>query len=186
LALSSDQDSGPVPGITPATAGFSTRTLEGTATMKLRNHRDFWAGIMFLAFGVLFMVWSREYQMGTAAKMGPGYFPTVLGGIMAVLGLIIVIGAFAKSNPETRVATIGLKEIVLVLVAVASFAALLNYLGMMLSIIIMTFIAASASHEFKFKETAINSIVMCILAYACFVYGLEVQMPTWPPILMAR
>lgn len=152
--------------------------------MKLRNHRDFWAGIMFLAFGVLFMVWSREYQMGTAAKMGPGYFPTVLGGIMAVLGLIIVIGAYAKSNPETRVERVGLKEIFLVLLGVAAFAALLNYLGMMLAIIIMTFIAASASHEFKFKETAINSIAMCVLAYLCFVYGLEVQMPTWPPILL--
>lgn len=154
--------------------------------MKLRNHRDLWAGIMFLAFGVLFMFWSRTYQLGTAAKMGPGYFPTVLGGIMAVLGLIILLGAFTRSAEEKKIDRIGFKEIFLVLLGVAAFAFLLNYLGMMLSIIIMTFIAASASHEFRFKETAINSIVMCILAYACFVYGLEVQMPTWPSFLVSR
>jgi hypothetical protein len=103
-----------------------------------------------------------------------------------VLGLIILLGAFARSNTETKVEKIGLKEIFLVLAGVAAFASLLNLLGMMLSIIIMTFIAASASHEFRFKETAINSILMCVLAYACFVYGLEVQMPTWPSFLVSR
>jgi drug/metabolite transporter (DMT)-like permease len=154
--------------------------------MKLRNHKDFWAGIMFLAFGVLFIFWSRSYQLGTAAKMGPGYFPTVLGGIMAVLGLIIVLGAFSRSNEETRVERIGFKEIFLVLAGVAAFAFLLNYLGMMLSIIIMAFIAATASHEFKVKETAINSVVMCVLAYVFFAYLLEIQMPTWPSFLVSR
>jgi hypothetical protein len=154
--------------------------------MKLRNHRDFWAGIMFLAFGVLFMFWSRAYQMGTAAKMGPGYFPTVLGGIMAVLGLIIILGAFARSNPETKVGTIGFKEILLVVGAVGAFAFLLAHLGMVLAIIVMTFIAASASHEFKVKETAINAIVISILAYLVFAKGLEVQMPTWPAFLISK
>jgi hypothetical protein len=154
--------------------------------MRIRNHRDFWAGIMFLVFGILFMFWSRSYQLGTAAKMGPGYFPTVLGGIMAVLGLIIILGAFARSNPETRVATFGFKEIFLVCAAVGAFAFLLNYLGMMLAIIIMAFISAAASHEFKVKETAINSVVMCLLSYLCFVYGLEVQMPTWPAFMVSK
>ena len=52
--------------------------------MKIRNQRDFWSGVLFVITGVLFMILSRQYQFGTAAKMGPGYFPTVLGGIMAV------------------------------------------------------------------------------------------------------
>jgi len=54
--------------------------------MKLRNHQDFWSGTMFIALGLLFVGLSRQYQLGTAAKMGPGYFPTVLGGLLAVLG----------------------------------------------------------------------------------------------------
>lgn len=154
--------------------------------MKLRNHRDFWAGIMFLAFGVLFIFWSRAYQLGTAAKMGPGYFPTVLGGIMAVLGLIIMLGAFARSNPETKVERIGFKEIILVNVAVGAFALLLAPLGMIVAIIALTFIAAAASHEFKVKETAINAIVISALAFIVFAWGLEVQMPSWPSFLMSK
>ncbi len=51
--------------------------------MQIRNKRDFWSGMMFLIIGLLFVLLSRQYQLGTAAKMGPGYFPTVLGGLLA-------------------------------------------------------------------------------------------------------
>jgi len=154
--------------------------------MQVRNSHDLWSGVMFMGFGLLFVILSRQYQLGTAAKMGPGYFPTVLGGIMAVLGLIIILGAFARSNPETKVGTIGFKEILLVVGAVATFAFLLAHVGMVLAIIAMTFVAASASHEFKVKETAINAIVISILAYLVFAKGLEVQMPTWPAFLISK
>ena len=79
--------------------------------MKLRNHQDFWSGMMFVVLGVLFMVLSRQYQLGTAAKMGPGYFPTVLGGILTVLGLMIVASAFSKSNPEAKLSPVGWREL---------------------------------------------------------------------------
>ncbi|NCW01579.1 MAG: tripartite tricarboxylate transporter TctB family protein, partial [Betaproteobacteria bacterium] len=59
--------------------------------MKIKNYRDFWAGILFMAFGLAFIVFARDYNMGTAAKMGPAYFPTVLGGLLSVLGAAITI-----------------------------------------------------------------------------------------------
>lgn len=62
--------------------------------MKIRNQKDFWAGLMFLAFGLAFAIVARNYQMGTAVRMGPAYFPTVLGGLMAVLGTIILARSF--------------------------------------------------------------------------------------------
>jgi hypothetical protein len=83
--------------------------------MKIRNQKDFWAGLMFLAFGLGFaliavgppafvaaaargMGWKLEYgyQMGTAVRMGPAYFPTVLGGLMAVLGVIVLARSFVS------------------------------------------------------------------------------------------
>jgi hypothetical protein len=64
--------------------------------MKIRNQKDFWAGLMFLAFGLAFAIVARNYQMGTAVRMGPAYFPTVLGGLMAVLGLIILLRSFVS------------------------------------------------------------------------------------------
>jgi len=59
--------------------------------MKIRNQKDFWAGLMFLAFGLGFAILALNYQMGTAVRMGPAYFPTVLGGLMALLGAIVLL-----------------------------------------------------------------------------------------------
>ena len=64
--------------------------------MKITNGKDFWAGLMFIAFGLGFMIVSTNYAMGTAVRMGPAYFPTVLGGILAVLGAVIFFRAFVS------------------------------------------------------------------------------------------
>lgn len=151
--------------------------------MKLRNHQDFWSGVMFIVLGVLFIALSKQYQMGTAAKMGPGYFPTVLGGILALLGVMVSIGAFAKSNPETRLAKVGWRELFLVLLGVGLFAILLPKLGMVVSLWILIFISALASHEFNFKETFLSAIVLSVLAWGVFAKGLELQMAVWPKFL---
>ena len=58
----------------------------------IRQQKDFWSGVMFFALGVLFIIWSREYQFGTSQRMGPGYFPTILGWLMAVLGILVNVG----------------------------------------------------------------------------------------------
>jgi len=62
--------------------------------MKINNGKDFWAGIMFTGTGIFFMIASRAFSMGTAVRMGPAYFPTVLGGILVVLGLVILLRGF--------------------------------------------------------------------------------------------
>ena len=64
--------------------------------MKIKNGKDFWAGIMFILFGVGFMLISRNYPMGSALRMGPAYFPTVLGGLMALLGAIVLVRSFVS------------------------------------------------------------------------------------------
>src|SRR5512136_1770244 len=102
--------------------------------MQVRNHHDLWSGVMFIAFGLLFVGLSAQYQLGTAAKMGPGYFPTILGGLLAVLGLAIGLGSLSKDNHEARVGKIGWRENLLLLVAVMLFALCLPRLGVVLSI----------------------------------------------------
>ena len=151
--------------------------------MQVRNHHDLWSGIMFMAFGLLFMVFSRQYQMGTAAKMGPGYFPTVLGGLLFVLGLAIGATAYSKGNREARLAPFGLRENALVLASVLLFAAALGPLGIVLSIIILVFVSAAASHEFSLRDTTLAAIFLLILSYLVFVKGLELQFPVWPKFL---
>jgi hypothetical protein len=59
--------------------------------MRIKNEKDFWAGVMFVGFGLFTVVWSlTHYQMGTAVRMGPGYFPVMLGGLLAALGAAVL------------------------------------------------------------------------------------------------
>jgi hypothetical protein len=68
--------------------------------MKITNGKDFWAGLMFIAFGLAFMYVARDYSMGTAVRMGPAYFPMVLGGILAVLGAVVLFRGFVSHQPN--------------------------------------------------------------------------------------
>jgi hypothetical protein len=92
--------------------------------MKIRNAKDFWAGLMFVAFGLGFALIARSYQMGNAVRMGPAYFPTVLGGLLAILGAVILARAFfSKLHGEQTVVRIPF-GIVDLAIGVAVFGAL--------------------------------------------------------------
>src|SRR5512147_432615 len=97
--------------------------------MKIKSPRHFWAGLMFIAFGVFFLVVAQmNYQMGTAVRMGPGYFPTVLGGILAVLGAIVLTGSLAVEGPP--VAKLHFRPLIFILISSLAFAYLLKPLGL--------------------------------------------------------
>ncbi len=151
--------------------------------MRIRNHRDFWSGVLFIATGLLFMVLSRQYNLGTAAKMGPGYFPTILGGLMAALGVLIMLPAFSSKGPEVRVDKIDFKSIVLILVAVAVYAATLPKLGFIVSLFLLIMISSWASHEFKLTTSLLSSVVLLVFSWLVFVKGLELQFPFLPTFL---
>ena len=69
--------------------------------MKIKSEKDLWAGLMFIGFGLFFAIWAlTHYQMGTAVRMGPAYFPAVLGGLLAFLGVLVLLEAFTMGNPE--------------------------------------------------------------------------------------
>jgi Tripartite tricarboxylate transporter TctB family len=89
--------------------------------LRIKAPKDFWAGLMFIGFGAFFMVWAlAHYQMGTAVRMGPAYFPTVLGGLMVFLGVLVFIEAFAMEGAPLPMPF----NIVDLVVAVAIYAGL--------------------------------------------------------------
>ncbi|MCL4746351.1 MAG: tripartite tricarboxylate transporter TctB family protein [Burkholderiaceae bacterium] len=151
--------------------------------MKLRNHRDFWAGVMFFAFGLAFVLLAQQYQMGNAARMGPAYFPTALGALLALLGAIIVFNAFAKGNVELRLQAVGWRENVLVLLSVILFGLLLPGMGMVVAIMVLILVSALAGHEFRFRESLISAVVLTVMSYLVFALGLELQFRVWPAFL---
>jgi hypothetical protein len=151
--------------------------------MAIRNKKDFWSGVMFIVTGLLFIGFSQQYQMGTAAKMGPAYFPTVLGGLMAVLGLMLAVPAVRMSAPETHVEPFKFKVVLTILVAVAAYALTLPKLGFIVSLFLLVIIASWASHEFTWKATLISAVVLLIGSWLVFVKGLELQFPFLPVFL---
>lgn len=155
--------------------------------MHVKNQRDLWSGIVFMAFGLAFVYFSRDYNMGTAAKMGPAYFPTVLGGLLVVLGAIISINGISRSGgsdqSKVRIDPTGWRELLLILFAVIAFAATLPSMGIIVSIVILIWLASPASHEFKVKDTLIATAVLLTLSYLVFVRGLELQFPFLPKFI---
>ena len=151
--------------------------------MRLRNHRDFWAGVMFFTFGVAFVLLAQQYQMGTGARMGPAYFPTVLGTLLALLGGFIVLNAFAKGNAELKLLPVGWRENSLVLLSVVLFGLLLPNTGMVVSIMVLIMVSALAGHEFRFRQSLISAVVLTAMSYLVFALGLELQFRVWPAFI---
>lgn len=151
--------------------------------MTIRNQKDFWAGVMFVVIGVLFLFWSQAYQFGTASRMGPGYFPTVLGGLQIALGILVAWPALGRSSPIVKVDSIGWRGLGIILGAVILYAVLLPRLGFVISLVVLIVVSAMGTREFRPVETLISTVVLGIVSYLVFVKGLELQFPVWPPFL---
>jgi hypothetical protein len=161
--------------------GYAAENFIGGA-MQIRNKRDFWSGIMFGAFGLIFVGLSQQYTLGSAAKMGPGYFPTALGLLLTFLGAMIVVAAL-RSGQSSTLAKIGWRELVLVLLSVILFALILPKLGFALALIVLLLVAGLASFEFKFRDTMISVVFLGVLCWVVFIKGLELQFPLLPTFL---
>ena len=150
--------------------------------LKIKSPKDFWAGLMFLGFGLFFAIWAvTHYQMGSAVRMGPAYFPAVLGGLMAFLGLIIFGGSFAIEGP--KVPTFHFRPLVMILVANIAYGYLMKPLGLVIATAVLVFISALGGHEFKWKEVTILYIVLIVFSVLVFVKGLTLPFPLWPEAL---
>lgn len=141
---------------------------------------------MFIAFGLIFIVASRAYNMGTAAKMGPAYFPTMLGGLLVFLGILIGAAGFRAKAQELRIERFQAKPILTILVGVALFALLLPKMGLVVSLVLLILISSLASHEFSLRASLIATVVLLLMSWVVFVKGLELQFPLLPAFLMAQ
>jgi len=154
--------------------------------MHIKNTKDFYAGLVFLLFGIPAMILSRWYQIGTAAKMGPGYFPFLLGGLLTALGLVILLRSLSKEEGTKEVLTFHVKPAFLVLSSVVLFGLLLRPLGLLLSTVLLVIVSSKASFEFKLKEAILNALVLLAIVLIIFIYLLKFQIPVWPSFLAGR
>jgi hypothetical protein len=148
--------------------------------LKIRNQKDFMSGLMFIAIGGFFAILARSYQMGTPAKMGSGYFPFWLGVLLGLLGLFVLLGSLKSTATETGMGKWDWKSVLWVTVSVLTFAISLPYAGLVVSLVVLIFISAMASHEFHWKGTLVSAVLLNVIAYFAFVWGLKLQFPVWP------
>jgi putative tricarboxylic transport membrane protein len=143
--------------------------------LKIKNPEDFWAGVLFIGFGMLAIVISRDFPMGTAMRMGPGYFPTALGGIMALLGVIITLTSFKTTGEKIK--PFAWRAMFLLGLAFTIIGWGIDHIGFVPSMFAMIFCSALAGKEFKLLEVLIMSVVLIVGSIALFIYGLELPFP---------
>ena len=141
----------------------------------LRNNKDFLAGLLFILIGGLAVVIARDYPMGSAMRMGPGYFPTILGSILFLFGVTVMVrGIFSGEKVKGEW---GWKPLALIALSIVLFGFLIDRLGMIPALVVMFFVSAFAGREFRFKEVLLLAVLMSAFAAGVFVYGLKLPYP---------
>jgi putative tricarboxylic transport membrane protein len=146
-----------------------------TPANELMNNKRFLSGLMFLVIGAVSIYIAQDYPMGSALRMGPGYFPNVLAGIMILFGIYeLVLGAM---KPDPVKGNWSIRALVILPLAAVIFGVLMEYAGFIPALIALVFASAAASHEFKFLEVLISAIVLTISSVGLFIYGLGLPYP---------
>jgi lysylphosphatidylglycerol synthetase-like protein (DUF2156 family) len=151
----------------------------------IRNQKDFGAGVLYIAFGAVGWYIARDYGMGQASRMGPGYFPTVLSALLMAFGLAAVIRAFVSKESEehAKVGAFAWKPLLFVCGSTVVFGLLLTGAGLIVALVALCLLSAAGSHFFKFEWKAVGALIVLVVFCALvFAKGLGVPMPlvgTW-------
>jgi hypothetical protein len=145
---------------------------------RVQLSNDFWAGLLFMAFGAVALFLSRGYMMGSASRMGPGYFPRALGLLLVVLGAALSVRAMRASEAESS--TWRWRPLVTILGSLVVFCLLLKWLGLVIAGVLLVFVASTASAEFHWKEALSSGAIQAFVALGLFVWGLQIPLPVWP------
>lgn len=150
--------------------------------MLIRNQRAFAAGALFLIVALAYFVLSFSYDSGTAARMGPGFFPKMVSIALAAIGLLVLLSAVTPKAQIEKLEKWDLKGLLWIAGSVALFGLLLPPLGLVVSLAALIIVSSLASPEFGWRGTIVNTIVLIIFCIGTFVYGINLQFPVWPTI----
>ena len=168
--------------------------------MRIKSERDFWAGLMFIAVGVIFAIGATNYSMGPAcpandpcaaglwarmsqlsAHPGAGYFPLGLSIILAILGAFVLFKSLTiETEGGDKVGSFAWKPLLIIVVAIAVFGAMLEPIGLALTVPVLIIISSLAGDEFHWKGVVANAAVLTFGSWAIFVWGLKLTIPVWP------
>jgi len=143
--------------------------------LKIKSPENFWSGLLFIGFGVIAIVVSHSYRMGTSMRMGPGYFPTYIGWILSILGAIIVLTSFRVEGEKIKPFT--WRGIAMLALAFAFFGWAIERIGFVPALFVLIFCSALAGKTFRPLEALIMCVVLIAGSIALFIYGLNLPFP---------
>jgi len=160
--------------------------------VNIKSQKDFFAGLMFMGVGTAFAWGATSYSIGTGARMGPGYFPLLLGVMLALLGVAIIFNALVvESANGDKIGKWAYRPLVYIIGANLIFGVCLGGLpsmkipaiGMMFGIYVLTFVASMAEKGMNVKKTFMLATVLAIISYVAFVKVLKLQFAVWPAFI---
>lgn len=160
--------------------------------MQIKSRKDFVSGLMFIAVGAAFAIGATNYTVGNAARMGPGYFPLLLGSLLAIGGCIVLLGSFTAQRADGGlIGKIAWKPLLLIVGANLVFGVLLGgvqtldipAMGLIAAIFAVVIISSMAGDRFVFRGALILACILAVGSYLTFVVGLSLQFQVWPSFI---
>lgn len=141
----------------------------------IRNVKDFWTGVIYIAFGFVAVIISRDYGMGTAVKMGPAYFPTILSVLLILIGVISLVRSFIKKG--SPVGAFALKGLVLVIASIILFGFIVRGAGLIIALPVLVIVSSYASSRFRWQYSLFLAAGLTVFCILIFQKGLGVPLP---------
>ncbi|MEY4099640.1 MAG: hypothetical protein RL300_811 [Pseudomonadota bacterium] len=160
--------------------------------MNIKSQKDFFSGLMFVVVGIAFAWGATKYSIGTGARMGPGYFPLMLGVLMAIIGAAITFKSLVvKTADGDKIGAWAWRPLGYILAANLVFGILLAGLpsihlpaiGLIAAIYALVLISSMAEPDWQLKPTLILATVLTVGSYLIFIKGLSLTLPVWPAFI---
>jgi hypothetical protein len=148
--------------------------------MQIRAPKDFWSGVMFCVFAAVAVAAARGYSLGTAGRMGPGYFPLLLGLVLGGLGAVLIARSLVlDGEPVPR---FHILPLMIIAFAVCLFGALIEPAGLVVALAVLILVSAWAGPQFRWLETAGLAAALVVFSIGVFVYALGLSLNIWPSL----
>jgi Tripartite tricarboxylate transporter TctB family len=148
--------------------------------MRIRAPKDFWSGVMFCAFAAVALFAARGYSMGSAGRMGPGYFPLLLAGLLGALGAVLI-GRSILVGGEP-IARFHVLPLTVIAAAICLFGVLIEPVGLIVSLAVLTVMSAWVGAQFRLAETVALAAALILFCVGVFVYALGLPLNLWPSL----
>jgi hypothetical protein len=141
----------------------------------IRNRKDLWTGVIYIAFGSAAIIISRDYGMGTAVKMGPAYFPTILSVLLILIGVVSLVRSFLK--PGSPVGAFAIKGLVLITASIILFGLIVRGAGSIIALPVLVIVSSCASRRFRWPYALFLAVGLTVFCVLVFQIALGVPLP---------